>query len=835
MLVYDIDTRSASVTTTELNPYEWWISKDRTHMGFTVDSNIGVLNGDIIRISDEASDERRDFIVTAATVRRQGYITYPNRYDLSCDDNGDRGILFSDGVWRYVVDDTVEINGKRYDSSDGYVTVEEKLWVEDGYVEIEGDRIEVDTDLVPTNDGKHKAQTIGYGGVEYQWYGYEPSEWFYVTKVSFESNGWENVAIDGATCGRMMPYIFHDGGIKRISVKIAEDSESGENVEKYYVGDDMVECELERNLEFGNERVVIDGDSYAVEYELMATKHGAIVMLYADGANNVRVDDELYVNCLGNGLEEFDVSTDEDGMDYIIRYGRRHDKENSTWDFVTVGDKEYEVEYEDNDKETFKIDLDGSEARFRIDGENARRVVVSATNFMDDVHYGESEYEIIRKEYFVIDGNRYAVTEKTRIADGDTEDKVRTVEAPSAGSYRLAVTSIYDPNILKCEIRTDRLTDDEYEYECEEAVRCINTSNWHISVRRLDGLFSAEKIEDGNDVYGSQFDRLKAVKVNDYFNIQIPLSVDFSENIFQEDLVGNRYVDSVVDSMMNKQIDLEKDIYYPVLGNGEDVSKIVVSMHFRTRDDDWNIIPDGTWNVYDKYVTPPKYASTNTEKSDLMCFLNFKNTDVYYQKSKVAKSFLRISVYDSVDHETQNLLCMGTAFMDENRLFRRMMDSNGNGQFRAYWDTSDHPQYGNTSTVFSENKESNNDDYRLDATIEIEGRDGTDTSAEGFYWYIFRETGTYMEERTLYMKVDFCHAGEGKSFPMVYKKKDTNIDEFKAGYRLSEVYDALYIPVSAKYDFNKKRYTYRLPSDMENKGQRQYTLNMFELKIMDES
>ena len=40
---------------------------------------------------------------------------------------------------------------------------------------------------------------------------------------------------------------------------------------------------------------------------------------------------------------------------------------------------------------------------------------------------------------------------------------------------------------------------------------------------------------------------------------------------------------------------------------------------------------------------------------DLLYFLNFTNEDVFYQKQKIGKSFLRLSFFDSPNPQNQNL------------------------------------------------------------------------------------------------------------------------------------------------------------------------------------
>ena len=58
-------------------------------------------------------------------------------------------------------------------------------------------------------------------------------------------------------------------------------------------------------------------------------------------------------------------------------------------------------------------------------------------------------------------------------------------------------------------------------------------------------------------------------------------------------------------------------------------------------------------------------------QSDLLSYLGFNNNDVKYQKSKLKKSFLRISFYDSDNVANQNLLHTSTIFIDSGELFAK--------------------------------------------------------------------------------------------------------------------------------------------------------------------
>jgi hypothetical protein len=60
---------------------------------------------------------------------------------------------------------------------------------------------------------------------------------------------------------------------------------------------------------------------------------------------------------------------------------------------------------------------------------------------------------------------------------------------------------------------------------------------------------------------------------------------------------------------------------------------------------------------------------------DLLGLLYFSNIDVFYQKSSLEKSFIRLSYYDGTNQQTQSLLHTSTVFTDEHLLFKKYIDN----------------------------------------------------------------------------------------------------------------------------------------------------------------
>ena len=143
---------------------------------------------------------------------------------------------------------------------------------------------------------------------------------------------------------------------------------------------------------------------------------------------------------------------------------------------------------------------------------------------------------------------------------------------------------------------------------------------------------------------------------------------------------------------------------------------------------------------------------------------------------------------------------------------------------------------------------------RLSSQLTVLDKYNSINSSEGFYLYLFREYSTNLRENTVYLKIDFCHAGNGLTIPFImpmnssdsdyvgplYLDSYSDIEEMKKGIPLSELYDNMYIPIKVKYDINTRKYYYYLPSEyVENDkmgvDKRIMMFNLFELKIRNQS
>lgn len=143
-------------------------------------------------------------------------------------------------------------------------------------------------------------------------------------------------------------------------------------------------------------------------------------------------------------------------------------------------------------------------------------------------------------------------------------------------------------------------------------------------------------------------------------------------------------------------------------------------------------------------------------------------------------------------------------------------------------------------------------DNSITSQMAVKDKYNSVNSSEGFYLYLFREYSTNLRENTVYLKIDFCHAGNGLTIPFtvpvsqtdyvgpLYLDNYSDIAELKKGVALTDLYDNMYIPIKVKYDINTRKYYYYLPdeyveNDRMDVDKRIMMFNLFELKIRNQS
>ena len=328
-----------------------------------------------------------------------------------------------------------------------------------------------------------------------------------------------------------------------------------------------------------------------------------------------------------------------------------------------------------------------------------------------------------------------------------------------------------------------------------------------------------------------------------YWNVPF---VTFSSDDFalssQTDDSDASYVRRIIEGAIPDVIDMEKAKYVPYV-NGESLipaTSLTIDFHFRKREEvpveesaitvgfdtnyspyveGWNINADSAatiwWNGMDysgetfSAAEMKKFVKESGATADMIGTLGFTDDDVMYRKSKVAKSFVRFSFYTSPDAVEQKLLYYSTSFLDTTSLYGKFMK-----QFLLRKDVLGSKELSVPLVFFDDNSAS----ARLDTEVVIKNEYNTMASSEGFNLYLFKDDADKVDEgkpyRTIYMKVEFNHAGNGKTIPMIMWPRTKN-GEYKA-LTMGNFMKSLYIPVRIGYVDD--RYVYTIPGAYNKDG-----------------
>ena len=314
------------------------------------------------------------------------------------------------------------------------------------------------------------------------------------------------------------------------------------------------------------------------------------------------------------------------------------------------------------------------------------------------------------------------------------------------------------------------------------------------------------------------------------YRISIPLSVNFETNTYQSDILNEQYVEDERNKSINKITDMEKDVYHPVIWDSEnedyvdginkEVEKVVFNLHFRQhRGDDWLVKPDTYWNgcyvdtndnkvkFIDEIIDYSKvnYFSykqikngenediRRSKQSDLMTYLGFTNSDIRYQKNKLSRSFIRIMFYDSMNPGNQNLLYYSTIFVDSGKLFGKYIKYIEDTPYNSVvYETNEETEIETINAEDSQTKlvgirvdreptgdllkdEEDNvfttldqiEELRLSCQFTVRDKFQSDASSDGFYLYLWKDNESGVMPSDIYMKVEFNHAGYGRTIPFM--------------------------------------------------------------------
>lgn len=340
------------------------------------------------------------------------------------------------------------------------------------------------------------------------------------------------------------------------------------------------------------------------------------------------------------------------------------------------------------------------------------------------------------------------------------------------------------------------------------------------------------------------------------FNLSLPFSSQFQTDLEKDANIDEYFTDAEKKKAINSIVDMEKDVYHPCfIKNGKltQLKSIKFNLHFRkhSHDSNWTTDNDSYWNgtyiannkvnlmdnVGDN-VTENGFFSYNnkSEQSDLLFYLGFTNNDVKFRKNKLKKSFLRLSFYDSMNASDQNLLAYYTIFYDTGKAFTKLMRHFEEDDYQYSMlnvTTGENTNKLNGLRVnrepYSVNGNVNDEDLRISSQFAVSDKYQSNNSSEGFYLYLWKDNDNGTIPTDIYLKVEFNHAGYGRSIPMMMpfvdpKKHNGNngiksfqdiLDDFNGGgvdkpYGIRQYTKYSYIHLKYKYDKEKQCHVYYL-------------------------
>lgn len=237
--------------------------------------------------------------------------------------------------------------------------------------------------------------------------------------------------------------------------------------------------------------------------------------------------------------------------------------------------------------------------------------------------------------------------------------------------------------------------------------------------------------------------------------LTIPISSNFSPEIQQNENIEN-YFDVTTSDIINPTTDYEKLKLSPIYLSGDTTPYIT---HLDCLKFNLHFFIGTTWSI-------------NTTK---LSAIGFTQEDVANKRNKLAKSFLRLSFYDSMDLKTQNLLFYSTVFVDSDDMYG---------------------QYLNTGITFS--------NIPMSFSVENPKLSKKIKSFEGYNIYLFKDELSKTTKKSIYMRADFNNASNGRS--ILFTRRDNTLNN--NGYTMKELYNMMFFEIICEFNQNLNQYVW---------------------------
>ena len=846
MLKYNIKVVKDMSEMTEIKYESLYLSPDMSYISGVTSCDYNLVNGQNILLYANDHDGYQKYTIEVKKIQRRGYVKYLQTFDILTNEYDERYITYVDGQSYIITNNKVYIDQMWHDilsgASECSITV--KYYVENGYVTIYNTAYEVDFDY-------EQPYIVLRDGTELLVQNYNKvvdsniiPNITYVTHFTIRKSLDYKVEVTDVCCAKNYPYIIYqtemiDGISYQTNAYLTYNSDN--TVTASWL-DFNKEIQNVTGISYGIDKVIISDTTYTIYDEWRNVKTSSNLHLYLDssdyyfeGGQVIKVTTRVAQNA------SFNVIKDNNDNNYVNVNGVRYHVYNDLV-YVKLSDNAEKRLYRMNDNnEYYFIDNDKTCVGRIVDGK-----------FKLHLNYREGSndftYDIIQYNYIVIDNVLYKFLYN--------ENKV-VINTPL--NIFLIVEQVTRGNMLRCIVYGD---DDSTDF----IQNIVNNPSDYI-FELYNPLFDEKQIQP-MDFYSRQNFSIayKIYNPTKYVTIPLTFGSEIGVNLQQENIVQDKFVNKEMRSRTNPIIDMEKDIYYPVYEYQEDdktkhalIDKIVIDLHFLARDlDTWKIKENAEYNILETYNIDTIKKFEYYQPSDLLCFLNFTNNDVFYQKTKIKKTFLRLSFYDSIDPMHQSLLHTSTVFLNEGHLYAKYTENMESDYTYKSIDSINDSTSNimlnnigvNHETVDENGNVTMDENGRLSCQFTIQNRYESKESSEGFYLYIFKEFSQGLHPSDIYMKVEFNHAGEGKTinFMQPYKvdggqkrmldlSDDGDIGILSSGVSLTELYEHLYIPFKAVYDDNLKKYVYHAENWLNeyNNDKSIMKLNLYEVNFKNES
>lgn len=864
-----------------------YLSTDLSYISGVTDLNSNLIDGQTVMIEFNENNNFIEAVINCKKVQRQGYVIYNQKYKV-IEYSGYKGYWFNDGKF-YIIDENVTEK-----------IVPTKYWVTDGKLTIDNITYDVDIELYRNNKGEYVIDSenppyvIIRGNVMLPINKCNRNDWYDVIEFIIKKESDLILTVDDISCASKFPYVYY-GMNNEKKYNNEEVIINGNNTKHYfkYNNGSYVTTINGNEYSLDVDRITIDGNEYIVEYEWRNVSLSETLHLFLDNVNfSFMPSQKIVVESISTLKTKIDGNNDGS----FLYCGKTYYKSNDTVDYAVIINKEYEIFYTDkrwgiNDDEDGNLNTNAEKYGYIIIDSKPILICINGDNYI--APYNNFNGNIKKYYYITINDKKHLIKSYEKYNYNENGDIIKIadieyIELNETEKYLLNIDEVISNSMVRCHPIVGENGD--YRSACSSIV-----ANKHLFKFSLfNPLFNEHNISIDSYINeytnNESFDVIKLYNPSGFIELPLLIGNNNMSNQMQENIVENFFFKKEKENAINHIVDMEREIYYPSYHVGKNnntlINEIVFDLHFRSRNlDDWKINEDlyssldetskntlksrYNWNLFDYYnwfsndnnkpnISGEYEKNGFYQPADLLYFLNFTDDDVFYQKSKVGKSFLRLLFFNSNDPMNQSLLYSCTVFMDENKYYKTYTDNmlKKNQEYVSVIENeeNDTPITSNTFNVSSDTSVNSgvtfDEEIRLSASFHIKNRYQMSETSEGFYLYIFKEYCEKLHEEPIYLKVEFNHAGIGRTinFMMPYKITDSgytlydltnenDYNEFSKGVKLNELHKKLYIPLEGVYDDVNKRYCYYMPSWMCQNSDKESVMrfNLYELKIMDES